>query len=231
MAASNPMSVLFRGTFLDLSQPIYSGCPGWAAYPDAVVEPHCTIAVDGFNAERLAIITHTGTHLDVPYHFFDEGQRIDDIPADRFQGPAVVLDLRPLQPAQAIGVAELAPFAGTIRPDDIVLLCTGWGERRSREPDFMYHWPYLSGEGAHWLLDRGAGAVGIDALSIGGWAEGAGRPPHEVLLGAGRWILEDIWFPPALLAAGHCHLFAFPILLQGCGGAFVRAVAHVDGAP
>jgi arylformamidase len=218
---------LGRARFYDLSQPLFAGCPGWPSYPPTVLEPDRTIASDGFNAERLGLITHTGTHLDVPYHFFADGKRLDEVPAAEFQGPAAVLDLRPLQPQQGIGPAELERCAEWLQPGDIAILCTGWGEKRSLDRVFMYEWPYLTGEGAAWLIDRQVRAVAIDALSVGGWADGTGRPCHEALLGSGRWILEDIRCPEEVIAARRCHLFAFPILLQGCGGSLVRAVAAV----
>jgi kynurenine formamidase len=220
--------VLGRARVYDLSQPVFAGCPGWPTYPPTVLESSRTIASDGFNAERLDLITHTGTHLDVPYHFFDDGKRLHEVPVGEFQGPAAVLDLRPLEPAQGIGPSDLERAAEWLRPGDIAILCTGWGEKRSLEPIFMYEWPYLTGEGASWLVERGVRAVAIDALSIGGWADGTGRPCHEVLLGSGRWILEDIRCPAEVVEARRCHLFAFPILIQGCGGSLVRAVAAVD---
>jgi kynurenine formamidase len=192
-----------------------------------VLESHATIERDGFNAERLDLITHTGTHLDVPYHFFADGKKLDEVPVGDFQGPAAVLDLRPLRPEQGIGPAELEASGQLLRPGDIAILCTGWGEKRGPNPEFLYRWPYLTGDGARWLVDRGVSAVAIDALSVGGWAAGTGRPCHEALLGTGRWILEDIRCPDAVIAAGRCHLFAFPILLAGCGGSLVRAVAAI----
>lgn len=216
---------LGQARFFDLSQPIAAGCPGWPTYPPTVLETVCTIAKDGFNAERLDLITHTGTHLDVPYHFFDDGKRLHEVPAEEFQGPAAVLDLRPLEPGQGIGPAELEKAGRHLQAGDIAILCTGWGEKRSLERIFMYEWPYLTGDGATWLIDRGARAVAIDALSVGGWAPGTGRPCHEILLGSGRWILEDIRVPEEVVGAGRCHLFSFPILLEGCGGSLVRAVA------
>ncbi len=219
--------VLAEARFYDLSQPLSAGCPGWPEYPPTVLETVFTIEKNGFNAERLDVITHTGTHLDVPYHFFAEGKRLHQVPAAEFQGPAAVLDLRPLEPGQGIGQAELEPAARHLQPGDIAILCTGWGEKRSHERVFAFEWPYLSGEGASWLIDHGARAVAIDALSIGGWAPGTGRPCHEALLGAGRWILEDIRVPEEVVKAERCYLFSFPILIEGTGGSFVRAVAAI----
>lgn len=220
-------SALGRARFYDLSQPITAGCPGWPTYPPTVLETVCTTARDGFNAERLEIITHTATHLDVPYHFFDEGRRLHEVPAEEFQGPAAVLDLRPLAPSQGIGPSDLERAGKHLQPGDIAILCTGWGEKRSHEKVFMYEWPYLTGDGAAWLIDHGVRAVAIDALSVGGWAPGTGRPCHEALLGAGRWILEDIRVPEEVVSAGRCYLFSFPVLIEGSGGSLVRAVAAV----
>ena len=228
MADQMPLShALARARFYDLSQPIAAGCPGWPEYPPTVLETVCTIEKNGFNAERLDIVTHTGTHLDVPYHFFHDGKRLHEVPAEEFQGPAAVLDLRPLKPSQGIGPAELERAARHLHPGDIAILYTGWGEKRSHERVFMYEWPYLTGEGASWLVGQGVVAVAIDALSVGGWAPGTGRPCHETLLGAGRWILEDVRVPEEVVSAGRCHLFAFPILIEGTGGSLVRAVAAV----
>src|SRR5512146_2217500 len=123
-------NALGQARFYDLSQPISAGCPGWPSYPPTVLETVCTIAKDGFNAERLDVITHTATHLDVPYHFFDRGRRLHEVPAEEFQGSAAVLDLRPLVPGQGIGPAELEPAARHLLPGDIAILCTGWGEKR-----------------------------------------------------------------------------------------------------
>jgi len=220
-------NLLARVTLYDLSQPLYSGSPGWALYPPVGLEPFCEIQTDGYKAERLELITHSGTHLDVPSHFIADGKRLEEVPVGEFQGPAAVLDLRFLQPSQAVGAAELKPFRERIRQGDIVVLCTGWGDKRSHDSLFMYEWPYLTEEGAQWLVERGARAVAIDALSVGGWPELTRRPPHVTLLSAGCWILEDIRCPPEVVQAGRCHLFAFPVLLQGCGGSLVRAVAAV----
>jgi kynurenine formamidase len=82
----------------------------------------------------------------------------------------------------------------------------------------------LSGDGAKLLLERGIAGVGIDALSIGGWGgPEKGVPAHSALLGAGRTIVEELRFPPELI--GRRFFFAaFPVMLEGCGGAWTRAV-------
>jgi kynurenine formamidase len=73
--------------------------------------------------------------------------------------------------------------------------------------------------------EHGVSGVGIDALSIGGWGgPERGEPSHLALLGAGKVIVEELRIPEELIGR-RCFMTAFPVLLQGCGGAWTRAVA------
>ena len=111
----------------DLSQPVFTDCP---QYPDenprpAQVRLFYMLPVQGVNKEIVEISTHTGTHCDAPFHFFDEGETIDEIPLETYVGPAAILDLREKQPGSSIERADIARFADRIEPGDIVLLNTG----------------------------------------------------------------------------------------------------------
>jgi kynurenine formamidase len=125
----------------------------------------------------------------------------------------------------AIGPAQLEGSLGDLREGDFAILVTGWGDRRGVTEEFMKRFPYLGGEGARLLLDRGVAGVGIDALSMGGYGgPEVGEPSHTALLGAGKAIVEELHIPEELIGR-RAFFTAFPILLQGCGGAPARAVA------
>ena len=214
--------------FYDLSQPVYDHCPGWPTYEPTVVRYEACYEKDRFNAEQIRLNSHTGTHLDAPFHFFPDGQTIDQLDVSLFQGDAVIVDLRGIiQAKQGIDVSHLEPYADKIRPGSIVLFDTGWNEKRSFDKEYMNDWPYLTGDGAEWLKAKGIRGVGIDTLSMGGWYEGTGRPCHEALLSGGIWILEEISIPDELAKLGSCYLMAFPIKLKGFSGGPARAVAAV----
>lgn len=55
--------------FYDLSQPVYDHCPGWPTYEPTVVKYEASYDKDRFNAEQIRLNSHTGTHLDAPFHF------------------------------------------------------------------------------------------------------------------------------------------------------------------
>jgi len=210
----------------DLSQPVFTNCP---QYPDTDPRPahvalFYTAAVQGVNKEIVTISSHTGTHCDAPYHFFDDGMTIDRVPLETYVGNAVVLDLRAKQPGSAIERTDLEPHGDRIGRDDIVLLNTGGGARRANTAAFLTEYVYLTGEGAQWLVDRGVKGVGIDAVSMGGYDDPAtSGPPHRILLGSGAFIVEELFFPDEVMD-GRARLFvAAPVKLQGCGGAWTRA--------
>ncbi len=214
--------------FYDLSQPIYDHCPGWPTYEPTLVKYEACYEKDRFNAEQIRLNSHTGTHTDAPFHFYPEGTTIDKMDVSLFQGNAVIVDLRGvIQAKQGIEVSHLEAYFDRIQPGSIVLFATGWGQKRSLDQEYMYDWPYLTGAAADWLKAKQIKGVGIDAMSMGGWYEGTGRPCHESLLASGIWILEEICIPDELVEIGNCYLMAFPIRLQGFSGAPVRAVAAV----
>ena len=88
MTSATITQALGRARVFDLSQPLFSGCPRWSGYPPGVVETTWTIAKQGFNAEHLDIMTHTGTHLDVPYHFVEAGRQDRRRARRRVPGPS-----------------------------------------------------------------------------------------------------------------------------------------------
>lgn len=210
---------------LDLTQPLHHNCPGWPDYELPRFELRFNTATHGFNAEWIALMTHTATHVDVPYHFYAQGATIEQVPIDRFIADAVPVDLWSKHPDDAITDEDLEPYTDRVRSGDVVLLGTGWSARRGFTREYVYQWPYLSARGAEWLRDRGVKGVGIDGLSVGGWGSPEkGRPPHEVLLSAGIWLVEELNITRELYALERWRIYCLPMLLSGCGGAPARVV-------
>ena len=214
----------------DLSQPIFNNVPQWPKFrPSTMTIPHLT-AIESANVERLELMTHTGTHVDAPFHFFPEAETIDALPLSHFHAPCLALDLRSKEAGSGIVAADLERYSSDIRVGMIVLLKTGWAEKRALSKEFLTAWPYLTGEGAEYLVSRGIHGVGIEGLSIGGWDDPEKETAaHKILLGAKKLIIEDICVPEAMLDGRTRHFAAFPVLIHGAGGAWTRAVAWDEG--
>ena len=212
----------------DLTVSLYHCCPGWPTFRLTEFTYEAVHGNDGFIAERIDMYSHTGTHLDAPYHFFPNGVPIDEIPLEAFVGHAHLVDLKGIDARTAIGKKELEPQTGNVKKGDIVLMRTGWTGKRGFSPEYYHDWPYLSKEGAQLLLEKGVKGVGIDAMSMGGWYEGTGRPCHEVLLGNGVWLVEELFFPEELMAHKTCTFTAVPLKLKGFSGSPTRAFAITE---
>jgi kynurenine formamidase len=213
--------------YFDMSQELYHNCPGWPSKRLTTVNYEEIHGNNGVATERFDINVHTGTHLDAPFHFFSDGQTIDRLPLEAFIGRAHIVDLNGIAARTGIKKTHLEPCLQALKAGEIVLLRTGWCEKRSHSPEYYHDWPYLTKEGAEYLYERGVKGVGTDALSIGGWYEGTGRPPHEVLLGNGVWVVEELYFDQELVDYKVCNFTAVPLKLRDCSGSLTRAYATV----
>ncbi len=211
----------------DLSQPVFANCP---QYPDRNPRPVqvrllYVLAVQGVNKEILELSTHSGTHCDAPFHFFDDGATIDQVPLETYIAPGLVIDLRHKAAGSAIMPSDLEPHERALTPGDVALLNTGNGRRRANDRGFLAEYPYLSGEAAQRLVALGVRGVGIDAVSLGGYDDPAkAGPAHRAMLGNGKFIVEDLYFPDAVNDGVKRLFVAAPVKLQGCGGAWTRAM-------
>lgn len=211
---------------VDLSHRVDENTQTFPGDPVPCFEPAATIERDGMNVLGLHLGSHSGTHVDAPYHFVENGARIDEMGPELFVGPAVLMDVRGKEPRGRITVDDLQPHEGLLHEGIVAVVWTGWDEHYGT-PGYYDH-PFLDRRAAQLLLDSGVRTVAIDALSVDETVlEGAhpeGYPVHELLCGAGCVIAENLTnieavdFPNPVLSL-------LPIKLGGSDGAPVRAAA------
>lgn len=213
---------------IDLSQPLYHGAPNCPAHPPVRSEIIADHPEHGWRVELLTLATHTGSHVDTPFHKLPTGPNLDQIPLDRFTGQAVIADLRDVVADQPITAGLLAQRLPLPLEDRIVLLATGWGNKRAQTDEWLYHPPYLDPEGAEWLVGKSIRAVGIDHYSIAGPRDPINSRTHTILLQANVWIVEELSFPPEVFKLPQPFEFmSLPINFRGHTGAFCRPVAVI----
>jgi kynurenine formamidase len=127
----------------------------------------------GWAIEEVQAITHTGTHVDAPYHYGptseeNPARRIDQVPLNWCFAPGVVLDMRHMASGDVINVEDLQAaldrIAYRLQPFDIVLLQTGADKRLHSLAYFDQ--PGLGREGVLWLVEQGVHVIGIDAYTL-----------------------------------------------------------------
>lgn len=206
---------------IDLTYPLDAAMPLFPGTPAPVIEDTATIAADGFREKRIALCTHTGTHIDAPAHILAGGRTLDRLPVETFVGQAVLADCS--DPGRAtIGLDDLTPLADAVRDCEFLILRTGW-HRFWGQARYFSGFPVLSRQAAEWLAGRGLRGVGIDTLSVDPLAD-TDLPIHHILLSAGLVIVENL----ANLDAVPESAFLFsclPMKIRDADGSPVRAVA------
>jgi len=202
---------------IDISLSVTSELPVWPGSPAFELVRVASLAQDGFNETKLHLGSHTGTHIDAPQHFFDDGTTVDDLSLDVMVGEAYV--------AECPGVKELSSSvlsALTLPPGvERLLLKTDnsnlWADAGHK---FCEEFVALTLDGAEWLVKRGVKLVGIDYLSIQRFQDS--NATHEILLGAGVVVLEGLTLADA--DEGFYDLICLPLKVVGAEGAPARAV-------
>jgi kynurenine formamidase len=210
--------------------------PGDAKAFEATV--NATVEKNGYFTRSFWMLEHYGTHMDAPAHFPPGTTTIDRIPAEKFFGPAVVIDVRKeaeRDPDYQLTVKRIEAWEekhGKIAAGAIVLLRTGWATRwpdvvryRNQDANGKMHFPGFSVEAARVLLERKVNGLGCDTLSIDP-GNSPDFPVHHLVLGAGVYQLENLGDLRELPEAG-AFLIAVPIKLEGGSGGAVRVFALV----
>ncbi len=199
----------------------------------------------GYAFEVVRLATHSGTHVDAPWHYFptSEGKparTIDQIPLEWCYGDGVRLDFRHKQAGEAIEIpdveAALKKIRYRLKPYDIVLIWTGTS-RFFGTADYENKHPGMTRASTLWLIDQGVRVMGIDAW---GWDRAFRSLAAEMKAGRARWWeahyagrdgeylqierlnnLERLPGPTGYTVA------VFPARIQGASGGWTRAVAIV----
>jgi len=210
---------------VDLSQDLYHGVPNFACDPQTAIFTHLIIADRGYNNAVIVTGTHQGTHLDAPYHFFDDGKTIEQLDLRRGFGPAWVLDFTHKKPKEEITVDDLKAYGDKVAKGSRLIFHTGW-DKVFPERRYFSDQPYLGIETCQYIADRGVSCIAIDAPTI--YPEQY-IPVHHALLNKNAEVL----IIESLMGLDHLEgdriiLMSFPLRIVKRDGAPLRAMA-LDG--
>lgn len=198
--------------------------PTFPGSPSPLFIPWENLKMDKYNLEMLFLSSHTGTHVDAPYHFVRSGKKIHELNPERFLCDATLIKIK-AGPNYAITKSDILSFEkkfGKIPDHSNVIFATGWNNKPNRK-DFFAKNPGLSVSASNYLVSKKTNLVGIDSPSID-----TGSNPsfssHRILLKNDVLVLENL-----------CNLFkiskisfkliALPLKLQNATGSPVRAIA------
>ncbi len=253
--------------FVDLSVPIVHGLPvdppvqiptiEYTNHKDSVDEmltffPGTTkedlLDGAGWAVEKVILGTHTGTHIDAPYHYHptmncgEPAWTIDEVPLDWFYGDGVVLDFTDKPDGYVCTPEDLQEKLGdigyTLKPGDIVFVRTAaaaaWGS-----PKYLSTGCGFGRAATLWLIEQGVRLVGTDAWSwdapLGLIAEHFRETGDSSLIWEGHKAgaekaycqIEKLCNLESLPPYGF-RVSAFPVKIERASAGWARVVAMID---
>lgn len=166
-------------------------------------------------SSSIQIGSHSGSHVDAPFHIFKNGLTIDKIDSKKLVGKARVLDLT--SSLNFISKEDL--MKKNPKKGERLLLKTKNSERGFDK--FYDDFIYLSSEGATFLADLGIFCIGIDYLSIK--QKGSkNTTAHTAFLRQNIPIIEGINL--LNVSEGDYFLFALPLFFTGIDASPARII-------
>lgn len=203
----------------------------------------------GWAVEFLQLTTHSGTHLDAPFHyhpFMDNdvpALTIDLVPLEWCFQDGVILDFAHKKDGERITAEDvsrkLSEIGYKLKPLDIVLIRTGadawWGK-----PEYLVKGAGMTRESTLFLLEQGIKVVGIDAWS---WDRPLPFLAQEFQEKGDPSVIWEAHF--AGIEKGYCHMekmanlnkipkpfgfkvACFPINIKSASAGWTRPVAIID---
>lgn len=217
-----------HGTVEDMTHTLHEDFPTYFGESQFSREQLFNFAEHSFNVLQLTVNEHTGTHIDAPLHFSEDGQSVDEIPVSSLIAPLCVIDI----------AARAAEDADTrVTPDDIdawiaangdipdgacVAMHSGWSPKVDTDEFRNFdgkaqHYPGFHVEAAEMLLATGAQSLAVDTLSLDHGIS-ADFATHYAWLPEGRFGIECLANLDRVPAVGATLVIGAPKHRGGTGG-------------
>lgn len=223
--------------FIEISYPISPDIPVFPGSPDEEFIPYMRIRKGEIcNSTMVHHFLHSGTHVDVPFHFDNQGRTVDQIPVEDFCYTKPIIVQKMVPKGGFVQLEDLKAYGPSLYQADILLICTGYYSLRHDRNVYMDDFPSLSVEATRLIRTEllNVKAIAIDSLSVESCTLGPQQDYiiHKTLLASNIYttrpvlIFEDVNIG-AILERKIIRILAFPVRLVGLEAAPVSIVAEV----
>jgi len=209
---------------IDLTHDIENGMIKFSAdwHIDTKIEKLGTIDTVGRNTKKVLIGSHSGTHMDAPLHFINNGISIEQLSLNLLVGKVTIIDLSFMKKNEPITIELLKKY----NYNDKVLFKFGWASKWNTK-DFYCDYPYFTEESAEFLIEKGVKVVGLDTPSP--------DYSHTKLLSQEDSKIHKIFLKQGIILIEYLNLnnvvdyedwtlIALPMKLKGSDGAPSRVI-------
>ena len=228
LTAARPALAQSTGQVIDLTHTLTPDFPTFDGMPGIEMEKTVDFAESGYQLFRLTINEHSGTHIDAPLHFSEDGTSVDELDPSTLICPLCIVDItaKAAEDANAMVTPEdleaWISANGDIPAGACVAMLSGWADklgtdayRTDAEGNFAF--PGFSVEATTMLDEMGVAAIGVDTLSLDP-GNSADFAVHYGWLPAGHYGIENLANLGQLPATGATLFVGAPKHGGGTGG-------------
>lgn len=206
----------------DISIPISRGMVVWPGDPYPAIRKVSEIKRgDDANVSEISMSVHSGTHIDSPNHFIDNGKTVEQIPLEKLVGDVLIMEFKDETSVINKEALKDHPQLKALLVVKKVLLKTSNSSRLLlKQENFSREYVGIDKSGAQFLANLNLDLIGLDYLSVASFQET--EEPHQILLKNEIVLLEGINLhevPP-----GYYKLFCLPLSILGSDGAPARTI-------
>jgi len=220
---NNSPKYIYLSYFLDHSTPLYGGGKGISISPDRSI-----LNGDTANTKQLSLHNHSGTHIDFPNHFFENGNTSENYNADFwiFKKPFMVYRNAEENEIFCLTDNEMKCIPYDI---DFLIIKTGFGNFRGEEKYWKFN-PGFAPIFATRLREnfQNLKVIGMDFISLTSYQNRElGREAHRMFLGGDRPILLIEDMDLSKIKNSPKSISCLPLLVNGIDGAPVTIIASI----
>lgn len=226
--SARPALAQASGKVVDLTHVLDGDFPTFDGKPGILFAENVTFEEAGYKIWELTIYEHSGTHIDAPLHFSEDGTSVAELEPQSLICPLCIVDIKakaaddPNAMVEPENIEAFVSANGEIPQGACVAMNSGWqaklGDPSYRtDADGNFAFPGFSKAATDRLAEMGAGAIGVDTLSLD-----PGNSPdfgvHNSWLPGGRFGIENLANLDELPATGATLFVGAPKHRDGTGG-------------
>jgi len=202
---------------IDLTQTLKNGISIYPETENPSFDKISSVVDNGSAVTKISFNSHTGTHMDAPAHFVDQGKTLDQFHLEEFTGNGLVINCFQ---TESITLDLLKPYAEQIKNSSFVLFFTNW-DKKWNTPQYVDPFPVLTLEAIEWLLQFPIKGLGFDSFSADP-IDSVDFPNHQLILGHGLLIIENLTHLDQLLNKSF-DFYTIPLKIKDSDGSPIRA--------
>lgn len=206
----------------DISLPITQTLLTWPGDPAVSFAEKCSINNgDICNVTEITMGVHTGTHIDAPYHFINDGKKVHEIDLTTLLGKCIVVEVESSEYIMKKDIEHI-----DFQTYKKVLFKTKNSEQFKNDlTSFNKKFISLHEDTTDYLVEKQIELIGIDYLSIEGFYSKSAYV-HKTLLSNNIVVLEGLNLSD--IVPMEYEIICLPIKLVGCDGAPVRVILKTE---